>query len=405
MHNYGQDNTFSITSARSDEHLVSISRIISDAFAGGGDLEEISQKYIGGSHYDFDTTRLIWDGNQLVHHWGVWGYSMRVGSVLLKSAGIGAVVTKESYRNRGLMASAAAHSFRAMVSHGYDLSILRGRHYHKFGYRRAWNYVTTKLDPGKTPPEKIPHFNLRQPFRLLGLADMDSINALYNRDYADVSGSCVRPTYSMWQDGEMKAYGWEEQSQLAGYVRAVPSPDQSALLCLEATGDPRQGLAVLRELLRQENCQQLHFFTLPEQHPILQVVRLGACTVENRYFQHTGWQVRLVNLASSLQKLLPLLENRLAASRFAGWQGSLHLDAGEQKATLKISDGGIQVTGEAPGVHRVHGGWAIARLLIGSDRPMEIAQQEGITFSGEAESLVEVLFPNLNPMMSHWDEF
>ena len=399
------NNTFSVTFAYPEDHLKPISRIISDEFAGGGALEEILQKYLGGCHYDFDTTRLIWDGNQLVHHWGVWGYSMRVGSALLKTAGIGAVVTKEDYRNRGLMASAAAHSFRAMYNLGYDLSILRGRHYHKFGYRRAWNYVTTKLDPGKTPPEQIPEFELKQPYSLLGRAEMDSINALYNQEYAGFSGSCVRPTFPMFQDGDMKAYGWYEYGQLAGYVRATTTEDQTALLCLEATGDPQQGLAVLRELMHQEDCQQLHFFTMPEQHPILQIVRLGACTVENRYFHHTGWQVRLVNLASSLEKLLPLLADRLAASHFAGWQGSLHLDAGEQKAVLKISNGRIQITDEAPGEHRVHGGWAIARLLIGSDELGEIARQEGIRFTGEAEALVEVLFPNLHPMMSHWDEY
>ncbi|HAY84875.1 MAG TPA: hypothetical protein DCY42_08135 [Chloroflexi bacterium] len=57
------------------------------------------------------------------------------------------------------------------------------------------------------------------------------------------------------------------------------------------------------------------------------------------------------------------------------------------------------------GKHQVQAGWALARLLIGSDEPGEIAQQEGITFSGQAEDLVEILFPNLHPMMSHWDEF
>ena len=402
----GNEHTFSISSAHPDEHLMPISRMVSETFAGGGALDEILQKYVGGCHYDFDTTRLIWDGNQLVHHWGVWGYAMRVGSVLLKTAGIGAVVTKESYRNQGLMASAAAQSFHAMHNQGYDLSILRGRHYHKFGYRRAWNYLTTKIDPGAYPPEEIPRYDLKQPFSLLGKADMDSINALYNQQYASVSGSCVRPTFPMFQDGEMNAYGWfDEQGQLVGYVRAAATEDKSALRCLEAAGDPEQGLAVLRELLQQQACQQLHFFTLPEQHPILQIVRQGACTVENRYFRQTGWLVRLVNLTSSLQKLLPDLERRLAASRFDAWQGRLHLDAGEQKATLRIADRRIQLTDELAGEHRVHGGWAIARLLIGSDEPSEIARQEGITFTGEAEALTEVLFPNLHPMMSHWDEF
>jgi predicted acetyltransferase len=97
-----KNNTYVMTSAHPQDHLMPISKMISEEFAGGGYIEEISRKYIGGCHYDFDTTRLIWDGNQLIHHWGIWGYLMRVGSARLKSAGIGAVVTKDTYRKQGL---------------------------------------------------------------------------------------------------------------------------------------------------------------------------------------------------------------------------------------------------------------------------------------------------------------
>ena len=34
---------------------------------------------------------------------------------------------------------------------GYDLSILRGRHYVKMGYARAWNYVTYRLKLEELP--------------------------------------------------------------------------------------------------------------------------------------------------------------------------------------------------------------------------------------------------------------
>ena len=397
---------YTITPADRQADLMPITQIISDAFAGGEYHEEIRKKYVGGSHYDFETSRLAWDGDQLIHHWGVWGYPMRVGSARLRTAGIGAVVTLEPYRQQGIMASAAASSFEAMFNHGYDLTVLRGRHYHKFGYRRAWNYVTTRLNPSATPPEPIPTFELKQGFRALGPADMESVNALYNQAYASVSGSCVRPTYPMLDEEDMRVFGWfDDRQQLAGYVRAVPSEDKTTLQCLEAAGDPEQGLAVLHDLFSQGQYQQLHFFTMPRQHPILQIIRRGACTVDDRYFYHTGWQVRLVNLLSCLQKLLPQLQARLAASPLVEWQGSLHLDAGEQSATLFIDRARIQVSSAPTGKHQVQAGWALARLLIGSDEPGEIAQQEGITFSGQAEDLVEILFPNLHPMMSHWDEF
>lgn len=68
-----------MTLADPDRHLMAISQITSDAFAGGQYVEEISQQYIGNCHYDWDTSRLIWDGERLVHHWGVWGYPHAAG--------------------------------------------------------------------------------------------------------------------------------------------------------------------------------------------------------------------------------------------------------------------------------------------------------------------------------------
>lgn len=398
--------SYRVTPANPDDHLLPIAQMVSDAFAGGQHVAEIGQKYIGGSHYDFNVSRLIWDGADLVHHWGVWGCLMWVESVLLKSAGIGAVVTAEDYRKQGLMAQAAAASFEAMRYYGYDISILRGRHYHKFGYRRAWNYVTIKLNPAKSPPEPLPDVPLEVEYRPLGPADMEAIIALYNRETQGVTGSCVRPTYWMLEDGEMMAYGWHTpEGDLLGYVRAVPADENRVLQCLEAVGDPRQGLAVLKALYEQGAYEALHFFTLPYDHPMLQIVRQGACTVEDRYFHHTGWLVKVINLESTLLKLIPLFEKRLAKSAFAGWTGHFYLDSGEQSAVLDVEGGKVSVRTAPAGEHMLSGGPALGRLLIGSDAPAEVIRQEGMTYTGLGGELAEVLFPNLHPVMSHWDEF
>ena len=66
------------------EHLTAVAQFVSNTYANGQYVEEISQQYFLNCHYDWDTTRLIWDGERLVHHWGVWGYPMRLGGVSLK---------------------------------------------------------------------------------------------------------------------------------------------------------------------------------------------------------------------------------------------------------------------------------------------------------------------------------
>jgi hypothetical protein len=119
----------------------------------------------------------------------------------------------------------------------------------------------------------------------------------------------------------------------------------------------------------------------------------------------SGWRVRIINLHSTLKKMIPLLEQRLLQSQFAGWDGALQLDGGQWKATLAIKSSKIEITNDKPGENVVHGGADIARLLIGSDEPDEVIHQAGTECTGIALPLVRVLFPDLHPMMSHWDEY
>ncbi|HZU86539.1 MAG TPA: GNAT family N-acetyltransferase [Anaerolineaceae bacterium] len=435
---------YRVVEADLERDMPAIAGLISRVFAGGEYADEIAREYVGNCNYDPRVTRLVWDGERLAHHWGVWGYEMRMESALLRVAGIGAVATDEAYRKQGLMERAARASFEAMLEAGYDLSILRGRHYVKYGYERAWNYVTYRL--GASHGAEIPS-DPPQPYRALQAADFAALTALYNREYAAFSGSAVRPTYRAFKSEGLEAsyYGWfGADGSLAGFVRALPGEgeDSKHLLCLEAAGDPQQCLVVLGELFRKgqppdpaagaeaerKPFATLSFFTLPHLHPLLQRIRRGACLVETQYFGNTGWRVRLVNLGSTLEKLRPLLEARLRRSHLAGWQGTLRLEAealtghslrqaqgtdasagsatvSASGALLEIDRGQVTLRAHGESENILRGGAALARLLIGSDDPAEVIRQEGMQCHGAAAELAEVLFPNLYPMLSHWDEF
>ena len=47
----------------------------------------------------------------------------------------------------------------------------------------------------------------------------------------------------------------------------------------------------------------------------------------------------------------------------------------------------------------------LARSISTSYEPDEIIQQEDMESTGAAIPLVRVLFPNLHPMLSNWDEY
>lgn len=383
-------------------HLRLMGQLTADQFAQGQYVDAFCDNYIGNSHYDWQVSRLMFAEDQLVHHWGVWGYQMRLEGIQLKVGGIGAVVTHPDYRKQNLMHQAADASFAAMHQHGYDLSILRGRHYVKMGYARSWNYVTYRFKLEDYPvDEPVPAY---QPLSLSQIPEMD---VLYNQTHASFTGTAIRPTFYNKHPEDICAYGWRDaDGSLAGYVRAAPSEEEAkTLVCLETVGSPQQSLAVLADLFHKGEYEKITCFTLPHQHPLLQYLRLGNCIEENRYFEVSGWRVKIINLHSTLQKLIPLLESRLAHSYFVDWSGSLLLDAGEQSAVLTIVDGKIKLGVETNSANTLHAGAATARLLIGSDEPEEIIRHERMQCTGNAHELVCALFPILYPMMSHWDEY
>ncbi len=398
-----EHNDFQVLAPDPAQHLDKIARLAADAFSGGNYADAYACNYIGGSHYDWLTSRLIFAGETLVHQWGVWGYLMRLERAQLKVAGIGAVVTHPDYRTKGLMHRAAQSSFTAMAEAGYDLSILRGRHYLKMGYARAWNYITYRLNLAEIPAGDAP-----AAFQPLGLERVPEMDTLYNQTHAAFPGTAVRPTYRNRHPEDLGVQAWFDASgKLTGYVRGLPAEDDpKTLLCLEAAGDPHQALAVLAELYRQGGYEKLACFSLPHQHPLLRLLRKGSLIVEERYFAVSGWRVRIVNLGSTLQKLLPLFEERLAQSRFADWQGTLLLDGGrpDWQALLRIQQGRVQVEPPGPAENILPAGADLARFLIGSADPDEIAAQAGMQTSPTAAALARVLFPDLHPILSHWDE-
>ena len=87
------------------------------------------------------------------------------------------------------------------------------------------------------------------------------------------------------------------------------------------------------------------------------------------------------------------------------WRGILLLESEDQSACLKIDNGKVSVVAQSESEHTIKGGFALARLVIGSDDPDEIIRQDHIACSGDAAELASVLFPNLHPVMSHFDEY
>lgn len=86
--------------------------------------KDLKNWYLLNSHYDWKTSAIGLMDAQIVTHYGVWDYQMRIGSAVVRCGGIGTVATHDDFRKQGLMGQTIPVSLRAMRQAGYDATRL-----------------------------------------------------------------------------------------------------------------------------------------------------------------------------------------------------------------------------------------------------------------------------------------
>ncbi len=385
-------------------HAHQLIDLCAKTFGGFYDFRrQLREWYLLNSHYDWAASAVGFVDGQLVTHYGVWDYQMRIGKSVVRCGGIGAVATDGEFRKKGLMARTVPHSLAAMKSRGYDLSILFGvwDFYHRFGYVRAWNETNWSIARDRLPKE-LPTVRYEE---IKAIPD-DQIARLHNRANAEVTGAAVRPTFSRahcFFKGTAECFIWRSGRRMVGHV--MVQMNNGRLVCYEATGRPEDILSVLAGLAAKKGSRDIGFETLPYDSPLARRLRQFTVRSERQYIKSGGAMVRLLNLTSCLGKMTTELSDRIATSEMAGYSGSLSIRYARETATLKIRRGRVSLDGAAASRNTLRGGYEIAQLIMGTDDPMEVCEGGEMRLSGDASRLVKVLFPNEHPQLHQADRY
>jgi len=360
--------------------------------------------YINNSHYDWNASRVGLMGERMVTHYGVWGYQMRIGKARVKAGGVGGVATDGDFRKRGLMDRTARASLRAMRELGYDVTLLFGidSYYHRFGYVRAWSATSYSVRLQDLPAERP-----AVPIRKFEARPRPDLAELYNRCYATITGTAVRPTYvrvgDPWHDVPT-GYLWNgPDGKPAGYV--MLSRSRSGISCKEYCGDAEQALRVLALLGRRRRCEEVHFDTIPYDTELAKRLRRGSCRAETNFRRCGGAMIHLLNLPAAMAKLAGELSRRLKASSISDWRGHLLIANERQQVMLEIGDEKVKLAPSGRRRHAIKGGEGVVQLLIGTDAPGEVIEANQMRVSGDARLLAEVLFPAQHPQLSAFDGY
>jgi len=363
-------------------------------------LADCRKRYFGDGFYDWSASTIGILNGEVVTHWGIWGYDMRIGRSNVRVAGVGGVATHAEMRKRGLMTRTGLAAVEASRQARYDMSVLFGRwdFYDRFGYVASWPWQTYVVSIDRLP--KGPAGVKLRKFATESEAD---IVRLYNCYSAGLTGSAVRPTYveprKTWQ-----RFMWHKGRTPAGYVIIGRSGTNFELA--DHAGDAECVLRVVAQLARQRGIKEAKFVALHYHTALARLLRRGYCKVELQYVKSGGAMVRTLELASTLKKISPELSARLKASEMCDWRGKLLIADKREKVALKIGRAKV-VAAPAAGrfKHAVRGGEEIAQLLIGTEQPREVAEAGRMRLAGDAGKLIEALFPIQYPMLAAPDMF
>ena len=371
---------------------------------------------IAGSHYDWDTSRIALDGDELAAHVGIYEICLRLGMAQVRVGGINIdYPNPEHDEGCDLFDQAIEAAVDAMDAHGYDLSVVRTTDldlYGPHGYVSVMPFAVSYKIKTEDLPTELPDVRLQE----VNLNDVHSypgVAELYNRENEGVSMTAVRPTYPHGKcpsaPGEFGKYGpafllLDENEKLVGYFAdpLVYNAEHDHWIGVsDSAGDPEQRLRILGQIARQhKGCKAVDFFNLPHASRMAQHLRRLGFTGEVGEGRLEGHiPMRLVNLQSTLEHMADEFAHRLHVAGHAAWSGALRITAADQTACLMIDKGTVVVVDPVETAHALEGGREIVRLLVGTDTPGEVIAAAGIRIEGDIKWLIHALFPPLHPVL------
>lgn len=365
--------------------------------------ESCRQGRIAHSTYDWAASQVGKLNGEMVTHVGVWDLQMRVGHSFVRTGGVNLVCTLPEQRGKGLMRKTFGATLDVLGDCGYDISILLGNEmYAKFGYVPAWPATEYVIETAKLP--SIAPAVQVQSFDPYVLGNRKALAPFYNRDHSGITGTVQRPTLQLGQAPNIPGdEGWfvvDTVGNKVGYILGYPNPDRSVYTISHAGGNSEQVLRVVANLARQHKCEQIRFCRLPYKSPLCRRLRRTIPTLSSQPEQRDdNWWIQLINLRTTLEKITPELELRLAKSHLYDWTGDVLITAPEGQAVLSITRGHVTIVEPTQTEHTIKGGQEIVQLVLGCEDPYETVKEANISSSGDAEELIGVLFPWQHPMI------
>ena len=282
-------------------------------------------------------------------------WTLRFGKVDLPAAELGIVGTLERNRGQGFNRILMQFFTQRFQERAAVLSIIQGIPY--FYRRYDYEYALLPLEGGwRIQPDQIPAPTVTgYSVRPAGQADIPLLARLYD-EWTSRLDLSVRRSEVVWQyllERTPKPEAMQHDTLIlldpqgaeVGYFRVPDFHFYGNLLTLDevSTLDFPAAMAVLDYLkkLSGERAKEGIRLHLPQTCGMIQLARSFGALDLGVY----SWQVNIPNRTAFLQRMGPVLEQRLAVSMFAGWTGLVSLNLYKEVIGLTFKDGQLQAVG------------------------------------------------------------
>ena len=355
----------------------------------------------------WESCAVVADGDRIVSTATLLEEQVRVRSVLLPAGQVELVATAKSHEGRGLVRAlmAWAHSRSAQRGHVVQVMIGIPYFYRLFGYEYAIDIAQPRtVDAGA----ESGHAETAPDLRRASLADVTALRAL--QDAAQATADVAMPhsaARTRWLVQHESSTTWvlDRDGRVVASVRVPVDDDADAEADLLATEVAATDALAARELL-----SRLRAWAGPRQVRV--VARPGTVTdlawsEQLRPAEDTAAQqyyVRIPDPATLIERLRPVLDQRLARARAAGISTAdvpavvlssfgrhYRLPIGPDRLGAVTSGGPVQAPGAVGGAGVAPD--ALGALLLGQRGIAALTRQRPDVYPGPNRALFETLFP------------
>lgn len=343
--------------------------------------------------------------------------TVRIGEARLHMGGFGWIATAAHHRHKGVASALIEDGIRYMRERSYHISMLFGipNFYHRFGYCTTLAEYATRLDVRDLPAYEGPAFRIRK----AKPGDIRLMQKMHEQDDGATACSIIRCGAHFnyhWKQWENARIVMTPEGKVLGYLliergSAYASPRKQAgnTLEVEEVGViNRAGCAVVLEaaarIARESLLTELRFEAPPE-HPLIAYLHQFRSAHTMNLTKGEGGMIAVVNMAETLESMIPEWESQLArqGGRELNTELTLHIDGAP--FTVRTHRGAISVVKQGGRNKLSVTGEEFVQLLTGYRHLSEVLAIRRRIITADGHRLAEALFPKRHPYVWRIDRF